>query len=312
MTSTPPNPDRAYLGHLMQYVGMGLISGSAVHAATLGGGWLRYTVLATLGVVLFSTKSLVDGSLATATGAWRTVGISALVGIGTGMFSGATQHYLDHPTNAAVLLGIGLLVGWLSFLWRDFPQTLGARTVAKSLIVSLLVFGITVAAAGWLSHHGATESSHHDRGSVRSTSHSMDEKDFLSQMVIHHEGALAMARIAVERSSDPGIVALSRGIIAAQQKEIAMMRSWQREADTGEDAGGMRQAMETMVQELDPYSDHAFLEGMIEHHEMAIDMARSALGSEVSEPVEQLAGRIIADQRAEIEVMRRTLNALSR
>jgi Domain of unknown function (DUF305) len=53
------------------------------------------------------------------------------------------------------------------------------------------------------------------------------DAQFLSDMIVHHEGAVAMAKQALLNASDPRIKELSAAIIAAQEKEIASMKSWQ-------------------------------------------------------------------------------------
>lgn len=52
------------------------------------------------------------------------------------------------------------------------------------------------------------------------------DRDFAESMIPHHEGAIDMARIAVEHCSDPELRGLARDIIAAQEKEIAFLRDW--------------------------------------------------------------------------------------
>ncbi|MCK8672428.1 DUF305 domain-containing protein [Rhodococcus sp. HM1] len=47
---------------------------------------------------------------------------------------------------------------------------------------------------------------------------------FLTQMIVHHQGAIAMAQTEVENGQSPDTVALAHNIIDAQQQEIDTMR----------------------------------------------------------------------------------------
>ncbi len=53
------------------------------------------------------------------------------------------------------------------------------------------------------------------------------DEAFLREMIIHHEGAVEMAKAALERAGDQRIKDLAAQIISAQEKEIADMKSWQ-------------------------------------------------------------------------------------
>lgn len=57
------------------------------------------------------------------------------------------------------------------------------------------------------------------------------DKDFVAQMIPHHQGAVAMAEVELRYGKDPRLKKLAQDIIAGQKKEIAFMRGWQKEGE---------------------------------------------------------------------------------
>jgi uncharacterized protein (DUF305 family) len=71
---------------------------------------------------------------------------------------------------------------------------------------------------------GAMQKMHHD---MAVTPTGDPDIDFVNGMIPHHQGAIDMAKIELEKGKDPEIRKLAEGIVAAQEKEIAFMKEWQ-------------------------------------------------------------------------------------
>lgn len=156
--------------------------------------------------------------------------------------------------------------------------------------------------------------------------HDATDTWFAQMMVVHHEGAIEMAALAVDRAATPAVHDLAQRIADAQGPEIALMTGWL--AAWGEDApgdaghGGMDHGgmdMHGMDQDgamaslagLDGVAfDRAFLDLMIAHHRGAVEMAETELAEGTHPDAMRLARTIVDDQTAEITEMQNLLNAL--
>ena len=52
------------------------------------------------------------------------------------------------------------------------------------------------------------------------------DKDFVTGMVPHHQGAVEMAKIELQYGKDPELKKLATNIIKSQDEEIAFMKTW--------------------------------------------------------------------------------------
>lgn len=70
------------------------------------------------------------------------------------------------------------------------------------------------------------------------------------------------------------------------------------------DAGGMAASSREMVMENGEYSDRAFIDAMVPHHQGAVDMAEVAVENAEHDELKSLAEDIVSAQEAEIEDLR--------
>lgn len=186
--------------------------------------------------------------------------------------------------------------------------------------------------------HGSASASA-DAGSTPGTetgekAHNAQDVAFAQGMIPHHRQALEMARLAPDRSASAEVEDLAARIEKAQDPEITTMTGWL--TAWGEDvpepaapnaSTGATESMPGMdhsghagmpgmmdgqdMAELEKASGRAFdtmfLTMMVEHHEGAVEMARTEQAEGRYTPAKKLAEDIITAQNAEITEMNKLL-----
>ncbi len=145
------------------------------------------------------------------------------------------------------------------------------------------------------------------------------DQHFIEQMVPHHDGAIAMAKLAPLKATRFEIKTLAKTIIEAQDKEIKEMRDWYKDWFNKEvpetiipmmgggmmSMGGMHMGGQEDITALEKAVDFdkAFIEGMIPHHQLAIMMAQMMKAGTNRPEMLTLANNIIESQSKEITEM---------
>ncbi|MFI6935875.1 DUF305 domain-containing protein [Streptomyces sp. NPDC050287] len=200
------------------------------------------------------------------------------------------------------------------------------------------VAALVLAACGGDSDSG---SGGHDMGSMNSESagpsastsakagtHNDADVDFATEMIQHHRQAVAMAGLAADRASSQQVKDLATKIKGAQDPEIKTMSGWLTSwgEEVPEDMSsmpGMDHDMSSSMPDmpgmmssedmgkLDKASgagfDKMFLEMMVQHHEGAVEMAKTEKAKGTYGPAVKLADDVITAQTAEIQQMNKML-----
>ena len=153
---------------------------------------------------------------------------------------------------------------------------------------------------------------------------------FVQMMIPHHRQALEMAALAPERASSTEVLSLARRIDAAQAPEIWLMSQWLAAEgldvpEAGDDPSewdhaahghaGMAglltpEEMAALIRAEGTDFDRLFLEGMIRHHDGAVQMATEGMPESTNARVLELMEEVATGQLAEIARMERLLDQL--
>jgi uncharacterized protein (DUF305 family) len=152
-----------------------------------------------------------------------------------------------------------------------------------------------------------------DEDDTASASGNAADAAFITDMTAHHQGAIAMARVAQKRAEHPEIRRLADDIVTAQKGEISVMSNIRSDmhvmgehskAHMGMSDAEMGMDMDpAMLEDAEPF-DRAFIDMMVPHHEGAIEMANQLLEHGQQPALRTMAHNIIGAQQLEILQMR--------
>lgn len=174
---------------------------------------------------------------------------------------------------------------------------------------------------------------------VSTTEHNDADVDFASDMIQHHAQALSMVDLTLDRDLDPEAQQLAEHIRAAQGPEVETLADWltnwgeevpetmRDHTNAGHDSDDLSGDMDGMdnsdsdlpgmisaddLQALEDAPDSAFqamwLDMMIEHHEGAVEMAKTETEHGQFKPAVDLANTIVTSQTEQADTMQRLLD----
>ena len=158
--------------------------------------------------------------------------------------------------------------------------------------------------------------------------YSLGDIQFLQGMIPHHAQAKEMSALAEDRSNNDMVLAVAQRITLSQDDEIGMMQGWLEERDLEvpdqmvhhsdgfEMMPGMLSAeqMAELEDSAGAAFDRLYLEGMIQHHQGALDMVEELLeqqGSAQDPLLYEFTSDVTSDQISEIERMDIVLASLN-
>ncbi|MBX1886317.1 DUF305 domain-containing protein [Campylobacter peloridis] len=142
------------------------------------------------------------------------------------------------------------------------------------------------------------------------------ERDFLANMIPHHQGAIDSSKLLLEHTKSEEMKKIAQNIIKAQEKEIQEFQEildknlYKKTELSEEDYKKFVQEEKELMQKMmilmsavkeSKNINKDFLEAMIAHHQGAVDASKQILFYSKDETIREIAKKIILDQEKEIQ-----------
>jgi uncharacterized protein (DUF305 family) len=140
--------------------------------------------------------------------------------------------------------------------------------------------------------------------------------DFANLMIMHHQMAIDMSRVQIEKGSDQIIKNMANGIVVAQEIEIREMqqfiKNYKIPTTNNQTSNSYKIAteMKSMMQKMNEVKmtdniDKDYVAMMIPHHQSAVAMAKMQLQFGTQNELVDLSKNIIEDQTFEINELKK-------
>ncbi len=149
--------------------------------------------------------------------------------------------------------------------------------------------------------------------------------NYLSNMIPHHQGAIDASEILLKYSNNQKVRSQAQAIIKEQKAEIKEFQNLLPQLQEQKNLYSPKEVtlfnnqakadMDTMMKNMNATKlthqiDRDFLEGMIPHHQGAIDASEQILQYTQNENIKNIAKRIIQSQGQEIETFKTILKTI--
>jgi uncharacterized protein (DUF305 family) len=145
-----------------------------------------------------------------------------------------------------------------------------------------------------------------------------DDIDYANMMLVHHQGAVKMAELQIEKGTNEQLKEFSRGVVKAQMAEIDSFKRIlavtspvlsDKKSQFHKD---METSMQPMMEKHGQHTtniDSSFAQLMIPHHQAAVDMAKAYLKTGTHTGLKKISESIVQSQSREIGWLKQWLNS---
>ncbi len=229
--------NKKHILEILWYIGVWFIWGAISHGFFSG---TRSIIMAILWIIIFIIHILLQPKKED--NYWSMLLFGVVYSVSIWMISWWLQHFLDSPVRSLWIIPVWYFISYTIYMLH-IKQYNYKKDILKPLLWSLVLFlcvwGVYMFTPKmWYSgmdNHDAGESSsiiqdvsNNKQHDMSSMNHSVviSEEQFIRDMLPHHQEAVDTSRIVATKTTNPQLQNLTKNIIDAQTKEIAMMQKW--------------------------------------------------------------------------------------